>query len=176
MVVSLCLQPAPIVLPTIPDCVYSLTVFSTMFPTDPTFPDRFPFPSCPTKKSCSPILLHPDHVPDLVPNLLSTRSPIVSRLAKKLAPSPAQNRFPSLSVQRINRVFPFFPVNQMASHLPVPFPSRGKQTGTFPHPATRKYPPQKKSIPSRPVPSRPARCLHNRAYPSFLCVWVRATR
>ena len=34
-------------------------------------------------------------------------------------------------------------INQMTSHLPAPFPSRGKQTGIFPIPSLRKTPPNK---------------------------------
>ena len=72
---------------------------------------------------------------------------------------PTANRFPSRLVPPRNRVVPSHPVNQMASRLPVPFPSRGKGTGTFsptvPGERPQKIPPAGCEM----FPYRTARCL-----------------
>ena len=56
----------------------------------------------------------PDRFPEYVPDLF-----------------PTGNRFQSRPVPPRNRVVPSHPVNQMASQLPAPVPSHGKQPGTF---------------------------------------------
>ena len=75
---------------------------------------------------------------------------------------PTRSMIPSRPVPTRNRVLPSRPVNRMASHLPVPFPSRGKQTGTFSRTVHRedpkKIPPaaaKSDTVPYRAVPSAP---------------------
>ena len=50
---------------------------------------------------------------------------------------PTRSLIPSRPVPPRNRVVRSRPVNQVASHLPVSFPSRGKQTKTFSHTVSR---------------------------------------
>ena len=69
----------------------------------------------------------PDRFPEYVPDGHADRC-------------PTGNRFPSRLVPPRCRVVPSHPVKQMASHVPVPFPSRGRQTGTFSRTVPRERP------------------------------------
>lgn len=110
-------------------------VFPTMFPIDlstdsrpiylpipdvpRTFLERFPIVFRPVPPRSPIVPPNPDHVPDRFPDVFPTRAPIMFRPAKSpfLVLSHTAKKTPGISV----------PSRQpMASHLPVPFPSRGK--------------------------------------------------
>ena len=65
--------------------------------------------------------------------------------------------FPTVSPTR--SPIPSRPVSQVASHVPVPFPSRGKQTETFSHTILREDPHFFPPAAGKTFPSRTARCL-----------------
>ena len=107
-----------------------------MFPTVPDFisrpypdyvPDRFP--------DCVPDRF-PDYVPDQLstlfpidfPNIFPTDSGLCTRPSSRPVLDPSHDPAPPRE-----RGLPSRPVNQMASRLPAPFPSRGQQTRTFSH-------------------------------------------
>ena len=62
-----------------------------------------------------------------------------SRLCSRPISRPVPDQFHDPVPPR-NRGLPSRPVNQMAFHLPVLFPSRGKQTGTFSRTVAREDP------------------------------------
>ena len=71
---------------------------------------------------------------------------------------PTRSLIPSRTVPPINRGLPSRLVNQMASHIPVPFPPRGKRRGTFSQSVRWKHP-KKSACDGETVPSRTTRVL-----------------
>ena len=94
-------------------------------------------------------------------------SRLISRLNSRMISRPVPNPFHYLVPPR-SRGLPCRPVSQMASHLPVPFPSSGMQTSTFSHTVARE---DKKKLPRRlakRLSSRTNQCLRSHVYSCFI--------
>ena len=94
---------------------FSAHVSSCSQPFPAAFPDHIP--------ACVPDRF-PLMLPTMLPTDFPTNFPTTLPTAFPTCPDPLPDPVPSC-------VLPSHPVNQMASRLPVPFLSRGKQTGTF---------------------------------------------
>ena len=137
------------------------TVFATVFPT--MFPNDYRLFSRPLSRLCSRTIIDcfpdrfPDYVPDCIPDYVLDRYLDLFPTGSMISSRPVPPKHPG---------FPSRPVNQMASRPPVPFPSRGKQNGTFSYAVApedpKHFPPaadQTVAVPYPPVPSLPARYL-----------------
>ena len=78
---------------------------------------------------------YPDYVPDRFPDCSRLIFRLCSRPISRPVPDPFHNPVPPR-----NHGLPSRSVSQMASHLPVPFPSRRKQMGAFSHTVDREDP------------------------------------
>ena len=83
-------------------------------------------------------------------------SQLFSRLCSRLVLDPVLSP-PRHGIPR-NGMLPSRPVNHMASHLYVPFPSRGKKKGIFSHTVHREDPKNNPPAAGETVPSGTARC------------------
>ena len=78
----------------------------------------------------------PNVLPTVFPAMFPTDSRLRSRPISQLRTRPIFRSVPGPfhdPVRQTNCGLPSRPINQMTYRLPVPFPSRGKQTGMFSH-------------------------------------------
>ena len=107
-----------------------------------------------------------------LPTMFPTDSRTRSRPISTLCPRPISRALLDPfhdPCQPKNRGLPSRPVNQIVSRLPVPFPPRGKRTGTFSRVVAREDLKQMPPAGAKGLPSRTDRRLPYRAYPWYCC-------